>query len=179
MASAFGHALSAYGISKVFPKWTMTRRVVLLGMVSSILPDIDVAAYSFGISSSDWLGHRGLTHSIFFALLWAAILLLVFHRKEKQAGATFLFYLITTASHGLLDAMTTGGRGIGFLIPLTNERWFLPWRGIQVSPIGASEFFSEWGLKVLGSEAIYIGIPTLLLVVLGYFLNKSFYKSAS
>ena len=177
MASVFAHALSAFGISKVFPKWKMTRRVVLIGMVSAVMPDIDVASYSFGISSSDWLGHRGLTHSVLFAMLWAALLLFIFHRKEKQAGATFIFYVITTSSHGLLDAMTTGGRGVGFLIPLTDERWFLPWRSIQVSPIGASQFFSEWGLKVLANEAIYVGLPTLLLIALGYGLNKSVYKT--
>ena len=176
MASAFGHALSAYGISKVFPKWKMTRKVVLIGIVSSVMPDIDVAAYFFGITSLDWLGHRGLTHSILFATLWSAGLLLVFHRNDKQAGAPFLYYPITTISHGVLDAMTTGGNGVGFFIPLTNDRWFLPWRVIEVSPIGANHFFSEWGLKVLSNEAIYIGLPALLLVAFGSLLNKSVYK---
>ena len=39
-----------------------------------------------------------------------------------------------------------------------------PFRPIQVSPLGASNFFSEWGLAVLVSEAIWIGVPALILI---------------
>ena len=35
---------------------------------------------------------------------------------------------------------------------------------IQVSPIGASRFFSEWGLEVIKSEAFWIGVPSLIFV---------------
>ena len=37
--------------------------------------------------------------------------------------------------------MTDGGKGIALLSPFTNERFFLPWRFVPVSPIGASRFF--------------------------------------
>ena len=35
---------------------------------------------------------------------------------------------------------------------------------IAVSPIGAEAFFSEWGLRVLASEAVWIGVPALAWV---------------
>jgi len=34
-----------------------------------MLPDIDVIGFSFGIQYGDMFGHRGLTHSLCFALL--------------------------------------------------------------------------------------------------------------
>ena len=150
---------------------------MLIGIVSAILPDIDVLCFNFGIIEPDILAHRGLTHSILFAFIWSIIILFIFHQKEKKHYfLLFLFYFLCTASHGVLDAMTTGGDGITFFLPFTSERYFLPWQVIQVSPIGLKNFFSEWGLEVLISEFKYIGIPSLLLFGLGKFLNKSVYK---
>ena len=70
---------------------------------------------------------------------------------------------MATVSHSILDALTTGGAGVAFFAPFDIDRYFLPWRVIKVSPISASRFFSEWGLKVLASEAKYIGLPCLIL----------------
>ena len=177
MASAFGHAASIIGLKQLFPNKTFGKKALLIGIISAILPDIDVLAYKFGIMAPDILAHRGLTHSILFAFIWSAIILIIFHRKEKKHYfLLFLFYFLCTASHGMLDAMTTGGDGITFFLPFTSERYFLPWQVIQVSPIGLKDFFSNWGVEVLVSEFKYIGIPSLLLFGLGKFLNKSFYK---
>jgi len=177
MASAFGHAASIVGLKQLFPNKTFGKKALFIGIVSSILPDIDVLAYKFGITAPDILGHRGLTHSILFAALWSLLILFIFHQKEKKNYLLLLvFYFLCTASHGFLDAMTNGGDGITFFLPFTSERYFLPWQVIQVSPIGLEHFFSEWGIEVLISEFKYIGIPSLLLFGLGTFLNKSVYK---
>lgn len=61
--------------------------------------------------------------------------------------------------------MTSGGLGVAFFSPLNNERYFFPWRPIKVSPIGASSFFSEWGIKVIKSEAIWIEIPCTVYII--------------
>ena len=34
-----------------------------------------------------------------------------------------------------------------------------PWTPIKVSPIGISEFFTAYGMKVLVSELVWVGIP--------------------
>jgi len=65
-------------------------------------------------------------------------------------------------SHGLLDAFTDGGLGIAFFAPFDPTRYFFSWRPIAVSPIGISQFFSLWGLSVLLTEAIWIGLPVWL-----------------
>ena len=165
MASAFGHAAAAFTASRFFPKFLMQKRVIFLGIASSIMPDIDVLAFKYGIPYESLWGHRGITHSIFFAVLWSIVLIFLFHNKSdsKDKINLFIFYFLATASHAILDALTTGGAGVAFFAPFDNERYFTPWRVIRVSPISASRFFSEWGLKVLVSEAKYIGFPCLVL----------------
>lgn len=174
MASVFGHTLAAYTISRLSSDNIYNKKVVLLGIVSSILPDVDVLAFNYGIDYESMLGHRGLTHSIFFALVWAFVLILLFHRKNVLSSKRYLFvfYALCVFSHAVLDALTTGGAGVAFFAPFHGARYFLPWRVIEVSPIGADNFFSDWGVAVLWSELKYIGIPCVLLITLSVF-NKS------
>lgn len=72
-------------------------------------------------------------------------------------------YFLSIASHGILDAMTSGGRGVGFFIPVDNSRYFLPWRPILVSPLGVERFFSNWGLQVILSEIKYVLLPCFFI----------------
>lgn len=178
MASAFGHGIAAFGLGKLFPKEIMTRKVFTLGILSSILPDIDVIAFKFGVSWDSMWSHRGFTHSIFVAIIWTIIILILFHRKESYSIKTKLsaYYFLATMSHGILDAMTNGGNGIAFFAPFSIERYFLPWEVIQVSPIGIKNFFSKWGVEVLKSEFFYIVLPSLGLVLFGNWLNKNVYQ---
>ena len=67
-----------------------------------------------------------------------------------------------TASHGVLDAFTNGGRGVAFFAPFSSDRFFFPVTPIAVSPIGAA-FFSERGVSVLASEMLWVWVPLLIL----------------
>ena len=73
----------------------------------------------------------------------------------------FAYFFLCTLSHSLLDALTNGGLGVAFFFPFDNARYFFPeeWRVIQVSPIGARRFFSEWGLRVIFSELKFVALP--------------------
>jgi len=174
MASVFGHAIAAIGLGKLFPKKAMTRKVYVLGAVSAMIPDLDVMAFKFGMEWDSMWSHRGFTHSVFFAVVWAILLLVVYHQSAERSTKYQLggYYFLATISHGLLDAMTNGGNGITFFAPFIEERYFLPWRVIQVSPIGVENFFSEWGLEVLQSEFFYILLPSLIIGFIGQWLNK-------
>jgi inner membrane protein len=74
-------------------------------------------------------------------------------------------------SHGLLDAMTTGGLGVGFFAPFSNVRYFLPWRPIRVSPFGWRWLFSHRGYLVLVSELKWVWLPSLGLAGAGWWLH--------
>lgn len=68
--------------------------------------------------------------------------------------------------------MTSGGRGVGFLIPFDNNRFFFPFREIRVSPLGIEKFFSSWGLKVLFSEFKYIVLPCFFILAVRFLIKK-------
>lgn len=171
MASIFGHGLVAYTVSKVIDSKS-SKLLLFLAIGSSMLPDLDVLAFKFGISYAHPFGHRGFTHSILFAIIWSVLLSFLFGKGRKLIYVIVLF--LSTISHGILDAMTTGGKGVGFFIPFDNSRFFFPFRPIKVSPIGIKEFFSEWGINVLLSEFKYIGIPCLIVLIMLYlFRNQS------
>lgn len=172
MASVFGHIVSALGVGSVFPKRALTPKVFLIGAVSASLPDLDVMSSYFGIWGLDMFGHRGITHSLFFALIWAIVLLVTFHRKSDSKSILYLYYFICTASHGIIDGLTNGGDGIAYFAPFSAYRTHLPWELIQVSPLGVSNFFSEWGVRVLISEFYWIGLPTLFLIILSTVIRK-------
>jgi len=138
-------------------------RLLLAGVVGSILPDFDVIAFRFGIPYEDQFGHRGFSHSFFFAAL-IGLLGACGHRWLRCGfGIAFCFLFVSTASHGILDAFTNGGLGIAFFWPWSDERYFLRYRVIEVSPIGLSHFFSRSGIKVILSELRWVWLPCVLL----------------
>jgi inner membrane protein len=136
---------------------------------------LDVLAFRFGISyGSEW-GHRGWTHSVVFSILFGGLMALIFrqlnrnneHRNQSETLIPTAFWLIlSTLSHPLLDMLTNGGRGCALWWPFSTERIFFPIRPIQVSPMSIGGFISEWGLEVLASEFVWIGLPSLGLVLL-------------
>ena len=147
------------------------RRLLEFGVLASILPDIDVAAFRFGIPYESMFGHRGFTHSILFALL-VGIAFAAFSKIGRERRRTvFLFTAFATLSHGLLDALTNGGHGVGFFIPFSAERYFFPADWIEVSPIGAG-FFSARGLTVLRSELLTVWLPCLAIALLGFAIRR-------
>ena len=162
MASVFGHALVGGTLSKVLDKRS-SKILLVLAIVSVIFPDIDVISFKLGYAYEHCLGHRGFTHSIFFSIIWAILLSFIFGKKNKILFFIVLF--LSTLSHAVLDAMTTGGLGVGFFIPFENTRYFFGFRPIQVSPIGIEKFFSEWGLRVIISELIWIGLPCMVILI--------------
>ena len=85
--------------------------------------------------------------------------------------ALFAYLFLTTASHGLLDAMTNGGLGVAFFSPFDNSRYFLPWRPIVVSPISVLRFFNPRAQAILLSELIWIWIPAGLLAACALMLR--------
>lgn len=158
MASVFAHAAAAAALgSTVRP----TRPVVLTCAVLAMLPDLDVLAFSLGIPYEHPLGHRGFTHALAFAAVLGPAVAFTAFRRDPQRVRLAILFALAAASHGILDAMTTGGLGVGFWIPFVSERFFFPFRPIAVSPIGIEPFFGARGLAVLANEAIWVGLPSV------------------
>lgn len=175
MASLFGHGLVGIAIGKGWLK-TSTTKVILLCVLCSIIPDADVIGFWFGVAYESPFGHRGFTHSLLFAFLFSISIILLFFCDNKNKlsykNSHFILFFLCTISHGILDAMTTGGLGVNFFFPFNNERYFFSFRPINVSPLGVSQFFSEWGWRVIKSEIFWIGIPSFVIVFIRIGLNR-------
>lgn len=135
--------------------------LLLAGVAASMLPDLDVLTFRLGVAYAHPFGHRGFSHSLLFALALGLAALFLAPRLRANRPVAFCFVFLATASHGLLDAVTTGGMGVALLWPLTETRFFAPWRVIQVSPLHLDQVFGVRGLTVLLSELKWVWAPAL------------------
>jgi inner membrane protein len=165
MASPFSHAVAALSIGTCFYRPQISKRAWIAGAICSVIPDLDVIGFRYGIHYGDFWGHRGFTHSLVFAALLASVVALVMTRRGLTGMGRFVLFVylfLATASHGVLDAITNGGLGVAFFSPFDNTRYFLPWRPVRVSPIGVTRFFSPRGFAILQSELLWIWLPAIL-----------------
>ncbi len=176
MPSAFTHAFAALALGQMFTAAGMSWRFWLLSALCAVLPDADVIGFAFGVRYSDMLGHRGLTHSLLFALVIALLVVRCAFAEAWRDGrarrALVSYFFLVTASHGVLDALTNGGLGVAFFAPFDHERYFFPWRPIEVSPIGVGSFFGARGLAVITNEVAWVWLPASLLVSLVWVVRR-------
>jgi len=165
MASAFTHAIAGLAIATAFRPRVSSPRFWVLSAVVAALPDIDGIGFWAGIPYESLFGHRGFTHSLFFAAIVAFAAMLAFRARAFDGDRKRLWtcFFLGTASHGFLDALTNGGGGVAFFAPFANERHFLPWRPILVSPMSVRRFFTERGLRILATEIVWVWIPAAIL----------------
>ncbi len=145
-----GHPLVGAALGRHLPvrRW----QGAVLGAALAWLPDLDAVGYALGVPYGAEWGHRGATHAPAFAALVALALALPVAWRRGPALRVGLVAFLAVASHGLLDAMTDGGRGVALGWPFTDARFFLPWRPIPVGPIGLRGL---WGGGVLRWELLH------------------------
>ena len=88
-----------------------------------------------------------------------------------------MLLFVVTASHGLLDALTNGGLGVAFFSPFDDTRYFLPYRPVEVSPLGIGAFFTPRALPLLWTEFVWIAVPVLLLASILWWLVRRFERA--
>lgn len=164
MPTVFSHALAAGALSRTAGH-DASLRLTVVAALCAVAPDLDVVSFALGIPYEAPFGHRGASHSLVAAAALASVLTPLLFRRAARPGVVWAVLFLATASHGLLDMLTSGGEGVAVAWPLTAERFFFPVRPIRVSPIGA-DFFSARGLATVWSEALWIGLPSAALLAL-------------
>jgi inner membrane protein len=160
------HAAVPLAIGLALGRGRIARPLLFTGMALAMLPDADVIAFKLGIAYEDAFGHRGASHGIFTAAFVAGLLALAMPAFRKWSA--FLFLAFAMASHGLLDALTSGGLGPALLWPFSEARIFAPFTPIRVSPIGAG-FFSMRGVETMLSELLWVWLPLTGIALLLFF----------
>ena len=96
MASVISHAVAALGIGACFYRPGAPKRILAIGALCSVIPDLDVIGFHFGIRYADFWGHRGFTHSLLFAALLATAAATGFPQTHSRSQSLFtldLFFL--------------------------------------------------------------------------------------
>jgi inner membrane protein len=102
------------------------KKAMLFGILANNLPDVDIISGFWTSQAAGLLAHRGITHSILFAVVISPLLAWFFMRAVKNNTLPFTKWLLLIGSglflHILLDACTTYGTG-----------WFEPFSHARVS----------------------------------------------
>lgn len=152
--------MAGAAVGALYQSPTHRRRVIALAAICAVVPDLDLIGWPLGISPQSLLGHRGLTHSIAFAVVLggfvAAALPRVVSRREKAAAAFVL--ILATITHSVIDALTTyAPTGPAFWSPFSNHRYRFPWMPLT----GAGGLDTNFG-----QELVYVCLPALVLMLM-------------
>jgi inner membrane protein len=152
-------------IGRAYEARTTKERVISMGAFGAmgLAPDADALLVAFGSDYHGQFGHRGLTHSMIFAVALSVATFFVARRYGTKPWFSAFLALVAVGSHGLLDSMTYRTRGIPFMLPFSDERFQLPWRMIPPAPFG-EHFLSRRGLDVMMIEMIYF-LPLTVVAV--------------
>ncbi len=176
MASIVSHAAAGAALSIAFAPGGAPGRFWPVAVAAAVLPDADSLLYYFRIPYSPSLSHRGFFHSPFLGLIISFLLMALFFRDEAPfSGRWFRYFLVlffAWASHGFLDALTNGGRGVAFLSPFSSKRYFFPWTPIQVSPMRISSFLTSRSWFVFKNELVWIWLPGGMLALLSRLIRR-------
>ena len=164
MPSFFGHAVAGVALGAAFADEKTPRRTLVLGTLRALAPDLDSFTLFLPLHPGNFLAHRGVSHSLLAAVLLAAAVLLFGFRREQRSLKVGVYLLLASISHGLLDACTSGRIGVAFFYPFSTSRWGCYWQPFLDAPL---PFWPGLRLPFLGAllgEALWIGLPGLLLV---------------
>jgi inner membrane protein len=167
MPTFVGHSLIALSVCAPLQRTSLGKAMsfyywLAVLVIVSNLPDLDVLMLRW-FPYSHPLSHRGLSHSLFFALIAALCITIscylagIVHGKILTLILIWLLIAAVIGSHGLLDALTDGGLGIGLLSPLNVRRYFFPIRPIPVALLSPSSMFSSSMLHVYTVEVALFG----------------------
>ena len=163
MPTVFTHAVIPLVLGLSLGQAIISKRLLIAGVIASVVPDLDVIAFRLGIHYLHELGHRGFSHSLSAALLLGALASAFAPHLHATRKAAFCFVAIAAASHGLLDMLTNGGHGVAIAWPFSEQRFFFPWQVVEASPLSLRRLFGPAGLAVFKSELLWVWLPSILV----------------
>jgi inner membrane protein len=169
MPSIVAHAVAGAALGSALSPPHASRRVWIAAAMCAALPDIDALGRPFGNLGyeSFFGGHRGITHSLAFAIILGAVVGWIFFREPQWRHARLRLWLaltLATASHGVLDALSTIGNGVAFWAPFTWTHYEFLWR--PLGEIGRGPRGPERIFAILGNELLWVGLPALIVVAI-------------
>ncbi len=169
MPSSLSHAIAGVAIATPFRLRESYARFWVFAVVCATIQDVDYL-WSWRVARWDSIyAHRGITHSIAFAVVLAAAVATLGFAGSYWRGfrlRLFAAFVLVALSHGLLDSLTVYAGGVAFLAPFSAARFFFPWRPLAGPQAGWTEHISRAGrvAYVAGTELLCIWMPSLLFI---------------
>ena len=155
------HFAPAVALALAVGSRTVGWRLTGLGALCAVMPDADFLLVALRFDSySGTYGHRGFTHSLGFALAVGLLAMLwpgAPSEAQRRRSVVGLYLALCTVSHPLLDGLIDVGICNAWWWPLDGARHCLAWRPVPMQGVGL------WGWERLGLEALWIGIPLVLV----------------
>lgn len=155
--ASIGHLAVGAAIGAAFSLKTGSRPrpTIIVFALLALAPDIDFVGGLLGVArgSTSPLGHRGFTHSVFFALVVGGIVGAVTRGSPFRRYWAGICAFIALASHGLLDTMSRLGDGPMLFWPFTAGHYEFPWRPIP-GVITAQHYLSIQAIPTLVVEGM-------------------------
>ena len=121
------------------------------------LPDIDALGWPLHLAPASLFAHRGITHSICFALIAAPFAAAACFRGAEWLGRRVRIagiLAVALLSHAFLDGFTSYSSSIAYLAPFSPQRFRFAW-----TPLGSPG--GGLGGQLL-QEAMVVFLPALL-----------------
>ncbi|MBU3715031.1 MAG: metal-dependent hydrolase, partial [Ferruginibacter sp.] len=133
-------------IGEAFFERGFGKKAMIWGVLAQSIPDIDFISHLWLNIPEALLGHRGFTHSIFFAILivpFFALLADKIHQPHNISFRRWIFFFATEVFfHLFIDAFNN--YGIGWFEPFSHERF--SFNAIYVF----DPLFSVWPVIAIG-----------------------------
>jgi inner membrane protein len=163
------HFAPAVALALAVGPRTVGWRLTGLGALCAVMPDADFLLVALRFDSySGTYGHRGFTHSLGFALAVGLLAMLwpgAPSQAQRRRSVVGFYLALCTVSHPLLDGLIDVGICNAWWWPLDGARHCLPWRPVPMQGVAL------WGWKRLGLEALWIGVPLVLVACGGFGLR--------
>ena len=111
MPTIISHAIAAAAVGHAYPERRLPARFWVWTAVCSMLPDADVIGFAYGIRYADMLGHRGLSHSFFFAAVVGVVVAALYPGRRALAKVA-----------GAGGCKSVGGPGLPRILPRSPRR---------------------------------------------------------
>ena len=163
MPTLLSHAAPALALGLGLGSQNIPPKLLVSGLVLALLPDLDSIGFYLGVPYGSLIGHRGLSHSLLFAVAAGLFGFLIGPKWGARRFLSTLYLFLVVSTHIFFDAATSGGLGVACFWPFEDGRYFLPNRPIRVAPMSPAAIFSQRGLIVFISELKWVWLPSLFL----------------
>jgi membrane-bound metal-dependent hydrolase YbcI (DUF457 family) len=156
MSTVISHSLVGAGIASFF-RFANKKKIIIASLLLAALPDSDTIVMGI-IGRGTIFDHRGVFHSIFFAIIVGALTAYFFKKKNWITPEEFpklaILFSAVTFSHPFPDGFSTNWMyGVSYLAPLTMTKYFWLSTPLPLAPLSPAQLFSPRGANLFLIEA--------------------------